>query len=293
MTHHIGVHEGEDAVTIIIGIDPHKATHTAVAIDETEQALAELQLAADRCQTMRLLAWAARSRTGRGRWSPLTGSASCWPSASWPRANTSSTSQPPLPPRCDCSARRRHRRMTPTTPCRPRSPGYDTVDCAAWSPMVTARRSGCSCVASVISRPAGHRRCRLHAVLIELIPGGMPRKLKAEAASTALRKVRTDNPVDIARKQLAADLVLDVRRCDRELHQLRERIADAVDASGTTLLEVYGVGPIVAALILGYAGDPARFGTKEKFAAYNGTAPIEASSGPKARHRLNPRGTGS
>ncbi len=46
-------------MTIIIGIDPHKATHTAVAIDETEQALAELQLAADRCQTMRLLAWAA------------------------------------------------------------------------------------------------------------------------------------------------------------------------------------------------------------------------------------------
>ncbi len=53
MTHHIGVHEGEDAVTIIIGIDPHKATHTAVAIDETEHALAVFQLAADRCQ-MRL-----------------------------------------------------------------------------------------------------------------------------------------------------------------------------------------------------------------------------------------------
>ncbi|MBW3612198.1 MAG: transposase [Actinobacteria bacterium] len=132
--------------------------------------------------------------------------------------------------------------------------------------------------------------CRLHAVLIELMPGGMPRKLKADGASAALRKVRTDNPVDVARKSLAAELVLDMRRCDRELHQLRRRIADAVDASGTTLLEVYGVGPIVAALILGYAGDPARFPTKEKFASYNGTAPIEASSGPRARHRLNPRG---
>jgi hypothetical protein len=46
-------------MTIIIGIDPHKATHTAVAIDETEQPLARFELAADRCQTMRLLAWAA------------------------------------------------------------------------------------------------------------------------------------------------------------------------------------------------------------------------------------------
>ncbi|HEX4901790.1 MAG TPA: transposase [Acidimicrobiales bacterium] len=53
---------------------------------------------------------------------------------------------------------------------------------------------------------------------------------------------------------------------------------------------MYGVGPIVAALILGYTGDPARFVTKDQFAAYNGTAPVEASSGPKARHRLNPRG---
>ncbi len=96
-------------------------------------------------------------------------------------------------------------------------------------------------------------------MLIELIPGGMPRKLKADAASAALRKVRTDNPVDVARKTLAADLILDMRRCDRELKVLRDRIAEAVDGSGTTLLEVYGVGPIVAALILGYAGDPARF----------------------------------
>ncbi len=74
-------------------------------------------------------------------------------------------------------------------------------------------------------------------MLIELIPGGMPRKLKGDAASAVLRKVRTDNPVDVARKSLAADLLLDVRRCDRELKLLRDRIADAVDGSGTTLLE--------------------------------------------------------
>jgi transposase len=60
--------------------------------------------------------------------------------------------------------------------------------------------------------------------------------------------------------------------------------------SQTSLLELHGVGPIVAGLILGYVGDPTRFPTKERFAASNGTAPIEASSGPRKRHRLNPRG---
>ena len=132
--------------------------------------------------------------------------------------------------------------------------------------------------------------CRLHAVLIELIPGGLPRKLKADQASSVLRRIHPASPIDAARKDLARDLVADMRRCDRELAELRGRITDAVGASGSTILEVYGVGPIVAAYILGYVGDPARFPTKDKFASYNGTAPLEASSGPKARHRLNPRG---
>jgi transposase len=55
-------------------------------------------------------------------------------------------------------------------------------------------------------------------------------------------------------------------------------------------LELHGVGPIVAGFIPGHVGDPARFPTPARFASYNGTAPIEASSGPRSRHRLNPRG---
>jgi transposase len=46
-------------MSVIIGIDPHKATHTAVAIDRDEQPIAKLEVVADRCQTERLLAWAA------------------------------------------------------------------------------------------------------------------------------------------------------------------------------------------------------------------------------------------
>jgi hypothetical protein len=46
-------------MTVIIGIDPHKTTHMAVAIDGEEQPIGRLEVRADRCQTQRLLAWAA------------------------------------------------------------------------------------------------------------------------------------------------------------------------------------------------------------------------------------------
>ena len=43
---------------IIIGIDPHKASHTAVAIDETETVRGEFTTRACKTQTQRLRAWA-------------------------------------------------------------------------------------------------------------------------------------------------------------------------------------------------------------------------------------------
>ena len=68
------------------------------------------------------------------------------------------------------------------------------------------------------------------------------------------------------------------------------RITTAVTTADTTVTNIYGVGPVVAAIILGHTGDIARFPTAGHFARYNATAPIEASSGSRTRHRLNPRG---
>ena len=55
----------------------------------------------------------------------------------------------------------------------------------------------------------------------------------------------------------------------------------------TSLTGIYGIGALVAADILTETGNPARFATKARFAVANGTAPLEASSGRVARHRLN------
>jgi transposase len=94
----------------------------------------------------------------------------------------------------------------------------------------------------------------------------------------------------VERKRLAVELLANIRRLDRDIATAQARVTDAVTASGTALLEIHAVGPIVAGFILGHVGDTARFTTADRFASYNGTAPIEASSGPIKRHRLNPRG---
>ena len=69
-----------------------------------------------------------------------------------------------------------------------------------------------------------------------------------------------------------------------------KRLRTAVAASGTSLTEIRGVGVVVAAMIIGQVGDVSRIKSPAHFASYNGTAPIEASSGENKRHRLNQRG---
>ena len=64
----------------------------------------------------------------------------------------------------------------------------------------------------------------------------------------------------------------------------------AITASGTTVTDLFGIGPIIAAAVIGYTGDIARFRDRDHYAAYNGTAPVEFSSGGRTVHRLSQRG---
>jgi transposase len=122
------------------------------------------------------------------------------------------------------------------------------------------------------------------------MPGGADRLLSAPQAGRILRGVRPGVPVEIERKRIALELLGDVRRFDNQLLATNERIVEAVVASGTTVTDIHGIGPLGAAIIMGHTGDIDRFPTSGHFARYTGTAPIAASSGPKQRHRLNPRG---
>jgi transposase len=132
--------------------------------------------------------------------------------------------------------------------------------------------------------------CRLHAVLCELIAGGVSGQLYASRAANLLEELEPDGAVATARHALALDLVEDLRRIDEQMKETKQRITAAVTASKTTLTEIYGVGPIVAATVIGDVVDIARFANRDHFASYNGTAPIEVSSGSHKIYRLSRRG---
>jgi transposase len=127
-------------------------------------------------------------------------------------------------------------------------------------------------------------------VLCETIEGGLSKYLSAKPAADELRKLRPHDLVGIERKRIVVEFLNEVRRVDRALVELHERINDAVKVSGTSVTEVFGAGSIVACNLIGYSGDVRRFPTAGHYARYNATAPIEASSGPTKRHRLNPNG---
>jgi transposase len=92
------------------------------------------------------------------------------------------------------------------------------------------------------------------------------------------------------RVELCRELVADMARYDAQMKASKQRIRAAVTASATSLAQIYGCGPICAAMIIGHSGDIVRFKSRSHYASYNATAPIQASSGSKQRHRLNPRG---
>ena len=101
---------------------------------------------------------------------------------------------------------------------------------------------------------------------------------------------RRPAPVGLARAELAAEFLDDLRRLDAQLRDTKKKLAAAVRASGTTLTEVFGVGPVIAGTVIGDVADVSRFPSRDHFAAYNGTAPVEVSSGNRKIHRLSLRG---
>jgi transposase len=131
---------------------------------------------------------------------------------------------------------------------------------------------------------------RRHRLLLELVPGGAPVFLSALQARALLTTVRPRDVAGRTRRAMAAELLADLAADDRRLKVSEKRLREAVTATGSQLMGLYGLGPVGSARLLADIGDITRFPTRARFASWNGTAPIDASSGQQVRHRLSRAG---
>jgi transposase len=128
---------------------------------------------------------------------------------------------------------------------------------------------------------------QLHALLLELIPGGAKVFLSAAQARKLLASARPRDVVGKTRKRVAMELVADLEKIYARTRAADKELTELVKATGTRLLDLHGIGPSGAARLLVEVGDITRFPDRGHFASWTGTAPIDASSGDHVRHRLS------
>jgi transposase len=133
---------------------------------------------------------------------------------------------------------------------------------------------------------------RLHRLLLELLPGGAKKFLSARQARTLIASVRPRDLAGKTRRRLAVELISELEAIDKKTRALDKELTGLVTARGSTLTDLHGIGPSGAARLLADAGDIHRFASRDRFASWNGTAPLDASSGSQSRHRLSRAGTG-
>jgi transposase len=131
---------------------------------------------------------------------------------------------------------------------------------------------------------------RLHTLLLELVPGGAKKYLSAPQARALLNTVRPRDVVGRTRRQLASELITELAVIDKKIKDADRQLTELVAATGSSLQQLHGIGPSGAARLLGDITDIARFASRGHFASWNGTAPLDASSGDQTRHRLSRAG---
>ena len=106
-------------------------------------------------------------------------------------------------------------------------------------------------------------------------------------AQAILASVRPRDQVGKTRKRIAAEHLAEAAALEAKIKASSKELKALVIARGSHLMDLTGVGPVVAARIL---ADVARFTDRSRFASWTGTAPLDASSGELIRHRLSRAG---
>ena len=111
---------------------------------------------------------------------------------------------------------------------------------------------------------------RVHRLLAELVPGQGKKNITTGQATTILASVRPRDVAGKTRRRLAAEQLADLVAIEKKTKGLTIELKEMVLASGSTLMELPGVGPVVAARTLADTGDVARFADRNRYAWWTG-----------------------
>ena len=273
---------------VIIGMDPHKRSATIEVVDEAEQVLAQGRFGTDRDGYKAMLAagrafsdrlWAVEGCNGIGRHIAQRLVADGEPVVDVPaklsaRARVFSTGQGRKTDPVDAHSVALVGLRTDNLRV------IEVDDTTVALRLLIDRREE-------LGVTRGQTVNRIHRLLLELLPGGAKKSLSADQAKALLATVRPRDVVGKTRRRLAAELIVELAAIDKRIKTADKELGELIAATGSTLRDLHGIGPSGAARLLGDVGDIARFADRGHFASWNGTAPLDVSSGDHERHRLS------
>jgi transposase len=276
---------------VVVAVDPHKASWTAAVVNSSLQPLATIRVPVSAAGYQQLRRFADR-----------------WPQASWAIEGAGGLGAPLATRLCaegiavaDVPAKLAARVRLLSTGHGRKNDDADAISVGIAALTATKLRTVAIDETAIALRALVEHRDdlvktrtqtlnRLHGLLTQLIPAGASTRLSADTAAQLLRTVRPRTPMLATLRALASDLIAEIRRLDRRITTTATEITAAVQASGSTLTQLHGIGNLLAGKILARVSDIDRFRSAAAFASYTGTAPIEVSSGDVVRHRLSRAG---
>ena len=274
---------------IVIGIDSHKRTHTAVAVDGTGRKIAERTLAATSAGHLELVRWA-------GRFGDRTWALEDCRHLSR-RLSTdllvAGEGVVRVPPKLMAGARRSSREPGKSDPI----DALAVARAALREDLPVATLDGPDRDIRLLvdhredlvaERTRAENRLRWH--LHELDPGSEPvaRSLDRAVVLVRLERDLADAPGTVGR--IARELVLRIRDLTASINDLAREIGRLVADLAPSLLALTGCGPLTAAKLVGETAGIGRFRSRAAFARHNGSAPLPVWSGNTERHRLSRTG---
>jgi len=275
---------------VVIGIDAHKRTHTAVIVDHLGRKVAFKTVGTTSSDHLALLRWATGKAADR-----VWAIEDCRHLSRRLERDLIAAGEQVVrvPPKLMANARDSARTYGKSDPI----DALAVARAALREPdLPVARLDG---VEREIRLLVDHREdlvaertriiARLRWHLHELDPGWNP-PAKLDRASAFTRIDAHLAAFDGLVAELASRLVEHIRRLTTEIDELTDQITTTITSLAPTLLAIVGCGPLTAAKILGETAGVDRFRTKDAFARHNGTAPLPVWSSNRARHRLSRTG---